>query len=283
LIELGSTGVTLSAENLVFAYFKRRRHERLRSAPFPADWLETIKRNVRFYACLPEQDRRELKGLVQIFLAEKIFEGCGGLELSDEMKVTVAAQACLLLLHRQTDVYPRLDTILIYPSAYVAKSVKPIGGPVVLEGESARLGESWTSGVVILSWNDVQAGASDIHDGQNLVLHEFAHQLDREDGAINGTPLLEQRSHYLAWGRVLNTEYERLKRDRRLGRATVLDDYGATDPAEFFAVATECFFEKPRVLRKRHPALYEELKTFYRQDPAQLLPSRSLPPDEELT
>ena len=112
------------------------------------------------------------------------------------------------------------------------------------------MGESWTSGVVVLSWHDVQAGASDIHDGQNLVLHEFAHQLDREDGAINGTPLLEQRSQYLAWGRVLNAEYERLIRDSRLGRSTVLDDYGATDPAEFFAVATECFFEKPRVLRE---------------------------------
>jgi MtfA peptidase len=247
------------------------------AAPFPAAWLEVIERNVRFYACLPDEDRRELQGLVQIFMAEKTFEGCGGLELTDEMKVAIAAQACLLLLHRQTDVYPRLVTILVYPSAYLAKTVKSIGGPIVLEDESARLGESWTSGVVVLSWNDVRAGAFDIHDGQNLVLHEFAHQLDREDGAINGTPLLEQRSQYLAWGRVLNAEYERLRRDSRLGRTTVLDDYGATDPAEFFAVATECFFEKPRVLRLRHPELYEELKTFYRQDPAQLLPASASP------
>lgn len=257
----------------MFGFFKQRRRKRLRSAPFPAAWLEIIERNVRFYACLPEADRHELEGLVQIFLAEKTFEGCGGLELTDEIKVTIAAQACLLLLHRQTDIYPRLVTILVYPSAYVARSIKPIGGPVVLEGESARLGESWTTGVVVLSWDDVQAGASDIHDGQNLVLHEFAHQLDREDGAINGTPLLERRSQYLAWGRVLNAEYERLQRDGRAGRSTVLDLYGATDPAEFFAVATECFFEKPRVLRKRHPELYDELKTFYRQDPARLLPA----------
>jgi MtfA peptidase len=264
-------------ETSVFGFFKRRRRKRLLAEPFPKDWLEIIERNVRFYACLPEVDRRELNGLVQIFLAEKTFEGCGGLELTDEMKVTVAAQACLLLLHRQTDIYPRLVTILVYPSAYVARNVKPIGGPLVLEDESARLGESWTSGVVVLSWNDVRAGASDIHDGQNLVLHEFAHQLDREDGAINGTPLLEQRSQYVAWGRVLNTEFERLRRDSQMGRATVLDDYGATDPAEFFAVATECFFEKPRVLKKRHPELYEALKTFYRQDPAQLLPT-SAPP-----
>ena len=256
----------------MFGFFKHRRRKRILAAPFPTAWLDFIERNVGFYACLPDVDRQELRGLVQVFLAEKTFEGCGGLELTDEMKVTIAAQACLLLLHRQTDIYPRLVTILVYPSAYLAKAVKPIGGPMVLEGETARLGESWTSGVVVLSWNDVRAGASDIHDGQNLVLHEFAHQLDREDGAINGTPLLEQQSQYIAWGRVLSAEYERLQRDSQAGRATVLDEYGATDPAEFFAVATECFFEKPRVLMKRHPALYEELKTFYRQDPAQLLP-----------
>jgi MtfA peptidase len=267
----------------MFGFFKHRRRKRLLAIPFPAAWLEIIERNVRFYACLPDVDRQELRGLVQIFVAEKTFEGCGGLELTDEIKVTIAAQACLLLLHRQTDIYPRLVTILVYPSAYLARAVKPIGGPMVLEGESARLGESWTSGVVVLSWNDVKAGASDIHDGQNLVLHEFAHQLDREDGAINGTPLLEQKSQYLAWARVLSAEYERLQRDSWAGRSTVLDDYGATDPAEFFAVATECFFEKPRVLKKRHPALYEELKTFYRQDPARLLPGGASPPPDAIT
>ncbi len=256
----------------MFGLFKQRRRNRLRSAPFPPAWLEIIERNVRFYACLSDADRRELQGLVQIFIAEKTFEGCGGLVVTDEMKVTIAAQACLLLLHRETDIYPRLITILVYPNAYLAKAIKPIGGPMIIEGETARLGESWTSGVVVLSWDDVRAGASDIHDGQNLVLHEFAHQLDREDGAINGTPLLEQKSQYVAWGRVLSAEYERLQRDAAAGRSTVLDEYGATDPAEFFAVATECFFEKPRVLKKRHPALYEELKTFYRQDPARLLP-----------
>ena len=201
----------------MFGFFKRRRRHACWPSRFRRPGWRSSSGTSRFYACLPDADRRELQGLVQIFLAEKTFEGCGGLELTDEIKVTIAAQACLLLLHRQTDIYPRLVTILVYPSAYLAKGVKPIGGPIVLEGESARLGESWTSGVVVLSWNDVRAGASDIHDGQNLVLHEFAHQLDREDGAINGTPLLEQRSQYLAWGRVLNAEYERLRRDSRLG------------------------------------------------------------------
>ena len=178
----------------MFGYFKRRRRNRLRSAPFPAEWLAFIENNVRFYAYLPEADRLELQGLIQILIAEKIFEGCGGLVLTDEIKVTVAAQACLLLLHRDTDIYPRLTTVLIYPSAYVAKAKKPVGSGLALESENVNLGESWTNGIVVLSWDDVRAGASDSDDGRNLVLHEFAHQLDREDGAVDGTPLLEQRS-----------------------------------------------------------------------------------------
>ncbi len=259
----------------MFGFFKRRRRKRLRSAPFPPGWLEIIERNVRLYRHLPDADRDELRGLVQIFLAEKHFEGCGGLELTDEIKVTIAASACLLLLHRDTDIYPRLITILVYPSAYVARTRNPIG-VLALEGQAIKLGESWSSGVVILSWDDVLAGASDIRDGRNVVLHEFAHQLDREDGWVDGAPPLEQRSPYVTWARVLGAEYERLQRASRLGRSTVLNEYGAKNPAEFFAVATECFFEKPHVLRTRHPELYEELRSFYRQDPAQLqLPDRS--------
>jgi MtfA peptidase len=257
----------------VFGFFKNRRRKRLRAATFPAEWLRFIEKNVRFYACLPEPDRRELQGLIQILLAEKIFEGCGGLVLTDEIKVTIAAQACLLLLHRDTDIYPKLTTILIYPSAYIAKAIRPVGSGLALEGENVNLGESWTNGIVVLSWDDVLAGASDLQDGKNLVLHEFAHQLDREDGAVDGAPLLDQRSQYVTWARVLSAEFERLKRESWMGRATVLDEYGTTDPAEFFAVATECFFEKPRLLEKRHPELYSVLKGFYRQDPARLLPS----------
>jgi Mlc titration factor MtfA (ptsG expression regulator) len=255
----------------MFGFLKRRRRQRLRAAPFPQAWLEIIERNVRLYRYLPEADRQELRGLVQIFLAEKHFEGCGGLVMNDEVKVTIAASACLLLLHRETDIYPRLITVLVYPSAFVAKAQKPVGGVITVEGESGRLGESWESGVVVLAWDHVLDGASDAHDGQNVVLHEFAHQLDREDGWFNGAPPLERRSQYVTWPRVLGAEFERLQRASRLGRSTVLDEYGATDPAEFFAVATETFFEKPHVLRKRHPELYEELKSFYRQDPVQFV------------
>lgn len=167
---------------------RRRRRERLRSEPFPDAWEATLRRNAPLYGRLPEDDRRELRGHIRVFLAEKRFEGCGGLELTDEIKVTIAAQACLLLLHRETDYYPRLITILVYPSTCVAHARQPIGGGVVLEGEVARLGEAWKDGVVVLAWDDVLAGASGLHDGHNVVLHEFAHQFDREDGTADGAP-----------------------------------------------------------------------------------------------
>jgi Mlc titration factor MtfA (ptsG expression regulator) len=262
----------------VFGFFKRRRRRRLQTEPFPPAWREIIERNVRIYAYLPATDRTELEGLVQIFMAEKSFEGCGGLALTDEIKITIAAQACQLLLRRRTDVYPRLISILVYPTAYVAKSVEPIGGPVALEGEQIRLGEAWKGGVVIVSWDELEATAQGRTFGHNLVLHEFAHQLDMEDGAADGTPILENRSQYQRWVKILSAEYARLRRDSALGRYTVLDDYGATNPAEFFAVATESFFEKASVLEKRHPALYEELKSFFHQDPARLVPPSQSPP-----
>jgi Mlc titration factor MtfA (ptsG expression regulator) len=255
----------------MFGLFKNRRRTRLRSQPLPPDWLDNITRNVPFYNRLPRADQEELQGHIQVFLDEKCFEGCGGLELTDEIKVTIAAQACLLLLHRKTDYYPRLITILVYPDAYVARTIEPMGGGTVLESETARLGEAWKSGVAVVSWDDVIRGASRPRDGQNVVLHEFAHLLDFEDDAANGVPLLEQRSHYVTWARVLSDEYDRLRQDAELGRADVLGEYGATNPAEFFAVATESFFEKPIQLRRKHPQLYEELKKYYRQDPA-LLP-----------
>jgi MtfA peptidase len=250
---------------------KRRRRERLRSEPFPPEWEAILRKNVPVYARLPEDDRRELRGHVRVFLAEKHFEGCGGLTLTDEIRVTIAAQACLLLLHRETGYYPRLITILAYPSTYVAHAREPIGGGMVLEGEVARLGEAWRDGVVVLAWDDVLAGASDLHDGHNVVLHEFAHQLDQEDGAADGAPVLEHRSRSVTWARVLGSEYEQLRRDAERGRPSILDDYGATNPAEFFAVATESFFERPAQLKAKHPALYEELRDYYHQDPARLL------------
>jgi Mlc titration factor MtfA (ptsG expression regulator) len=254
----------------MFAWLRRRRRIAIRRRPFPDEWRGFIERNVPFVACLPPTDREELLGNVQVFLAEKHFEGCGGLELTDEVRVTIAAQACILLLHRETDDYPGLGSILVYPTTYVVRGGRRTAEGLVAEGPESRLGESWARDVVVLAWDSVLSGAADIHDGHNVVLHEFAHQLDQESGRDSGVPVLPRRSMYVAWARVLGHDFDQLVRDAERHHRTLIDRYGATNPAEFFAVVTETFFEKPRPLRSRHPELYLLLKEFYRQDPAEL-------------
>lgn len=222
---------------------------------------------------LPETDQRELERLILAFLDEKHFEGAGGFEMTDEVRITVAAQACILLLHRDTDIYPDLDTVVVYPSTYVARETRH-EGPVVIEGDIARLGESWTRGVVVLAWDAVRRGTTNVGDGHNVVLHEFAHQLDQEDGTMDGAPDLGTRARYATWARVLGEEYAELVERVHAGRRADIDDYGATSPPEFFAVVTEMFFENPARLRARHPELYDTLADFYQQDPASFITSR---------
>jgi MtfA peptidase len=236
--------------------------EILGAAEFPAHWEEILQQRVRFYQFLKEADRRELKSYIRWFIASKQFEGCEGLVITDEIRVTVAAQACLLLLHRETPCYERLRLIRIYPGTQFAVS-----------STKALSGECWQLGIILLAWDSVRAGAADPFDGDNLVLHEFAHQLDHEDGTSDGTPLLgrgmsDALGAYASWTRMLSKEYEDFRADLQTGTKTVMDSYGATDPAEFFAVATECFFEKPIQVRKKHPELYAALRDFYKQDPA---------------
>ncbi len=248
---------------------KKYRRSRLMQQEFPAKWLSILDRNVPYYRSLSVDEQKELQGLIHIFLNEKQFEGCGGLEITDEIRVTIAAQACILLLGRETDFYPTLRSILVYPTAYIAPVKKVDSDLLVTEGLEARFGESWSHGYVILSWDDVLRGASDIHDGHNLVFHEFAHQLDEESGAADGAPVLPQHSMYIAWARVLSREYEQLIESIDQNRPTLLDHYGATNPAEFFTVVTEFFFEKPVELKKFHSELYEQLMLFYQTNPAE--------------
>ncbi|MEM7136474.1 MAG: M90 family metallopeptidase [Myxococcota bacterium] len=247
---------------------KKKRRRELMARPLPPEWIEIVHDNVPYVSGLAEADQAELHGLMQVFLDEKHFEGCGGLEITDEIRVTIAAQACVLLLHRETKFYPKLQSILVYPHAYVAKGLRPTDHQVMTEGPQARLGESWGHGSVVLSWDDVIRGASDVKDGHNVVFHEFAHQLDQENSAGPGAPTLARRSMYLAWARVLGHEYEALLDDLDHHRRTLIDPYGATNAAEFFAVVSELFFEKPKQLAKKHPELYEQLRGFYQQDPA---------------
>ncbi|MBW2494076.1 MAG: zinc-dependent peptidase [Deltaproteobacteria bacterium] len=235
------------------------RRRRALAQPFPDDWLAIIQQNVPPYSNLSPEMQRQVQGYTQEFLYDKNFEGCGGLVLDDEIRVTIAAQASLLLLNRKVRCYPKLYSVLVYPSAYVAKSET--------DGESVRLGESWRTGAVVLAWDSARHGAANFADGRNLVIHEFAHQLDQEDGSSDGAPILDGSSCYTTWARVLSRDYERLREQVDKGKKSVIDAYGASHPAEFFAVASEAFFEKPRQLGSKHPELYDELQKFYRVDP----------------
>jgi MtfA peptidase len=248
--------------------FKDRRRAKLRRRPFSARQRAIVQRTVPLYTTLSADDRRELEGHMQVFLAEKSFEGCGGLRMTAEIRLTIAAQACVLLLHRQTDYYPSLRSVLVYPSAYVARGVRRRLGDLVVESDEARVGESSTLGAVVLAWDEVRRSAFAADDGKNVVLHEFAHQLDAEDGAMDGTPVLGQRSAYAAWVRALGAELDELRERIAAQRPSDIDAYGAINPAEFFAVVTEAFFETGARLKRNHPELYEVLRAFYRQDPA---------------
>ena len=248
--------------------FKRRRRQRLQRTPLPAEWWRIIDRHVPYVCALSASDRAQLGGIIRILLTEKTFEGAGGLVMTDEIRLTIAAQAAVLLLNRETRYYPTLESIIVYPSAYFANGINRMPDGTVSEGPQQRLGESWHRGALVLSWDDVLRGATNPGDGHNVVWHEFAHQLDSESGDMNGAPLLKTSDHYASWARVLSAEYNELVCDVHRGHQSVLDPYGSTNPPEFFAVATEVFFERPRDLKREHPALYEQLADFYAQDPA---------------
>jgi Mlc titration factor MtfA (ptsG expression regulator) len=259
--------------------WKTRRRKFLFTQSLSPDWQRIVETHCPYYRHLPEADRRELHGHIQVFMAEKKFEGCDGLTLTDEIKICIAANACILLLHRQTDYYPDLRSVLVYPTTYYAPVNRYIGHGVMAEGHQARAGESWQHGTVVIAWAEV---CKDIANaGQtSVILHEFAHQLDFEDGYADGAPILApaivtngetylaRKELYTTWARVMKSEYERLRARVQTGEPEVLRAYGATNPAEFFAVATESFFGNPRGMLAQHPELYAELKWYFQQDPA---------------
>jgi MtfA peptidase len=255
---------------VIFPLLKQRRRKRLQARPFPKEWMALIQRDILFFRRLSPSDRGELLGHVQVFLAEKRFEGCGGFAITDEVRVTIAVQACLLLLHRRTDYFPGLLTILVYPLTYMVEEKRQIGEHLWEERTVSRLGETGRRmGSLVLSWGAVKHGAADPSDGKNVVLHEFAHQLDYENHAADGVPALATREQQSAWSQVMRIEFASLRAADESGIPTLLDTYGATDPAEFFAVSVEAFFERPRALRTHHPKLYAELRKYFQQDPAE--------------
>jgi Mlc titration factor MtfA (ptsG expression regulator) len=253
---------------MFLSWLRNRRRRELLAQTFPADWLPYLEKNVPPYLSLSEDERERLRDDLRVFIAEKTWEGCAGLEVTDEMKVTVAALACVLVLGVDHDYFDRVQSILLYPEGFSVPEQKALGGNVVLEGEGAHLGEAHYRGPVILSWGELLADVRHPQRGRNLVYHEFAHQLDMLDGAVDGTPPLPDDLPPRRWQKVMTAEYDRLRDEAEHGLPTLLDDYGTTNEAEFFAVATECFFGRPVAMRRRHRRLYELLRDYYRQDPA---------------
>ena len=249
-------------------HLTERRRNRLRGQPFPAAWREIIDRRVPYVRRLPPELRSQLEKHVLVFLAEKPFLGCAGLEVTDEVRITIAAQACLLILNRRSDYFQNLRQILVYPGAFVVERLRPEPSGVLQEERQALSGESWTQGQVVISWEDALEGAAIVDDGRNVVIHEFAHQLDQQKGYANGAPWLGRRDRYPQWSRVMSEEFARLQMAVMARQPSLISPYGATNPAEFFAVVSEVFFERPREMAAMHPALYAELRTLYRCDPA---------------
>ncbi|YCM45284.1 M90 family metallopeptidase [Verrucomicrobiaceae bacterium 227] len=227
-----------------------------------ADWVH-LKRHVRSLEDMPEELKKRLEVLTLVLMAEKNFEACGGLEeVTREMKLVIMAQAAFLLLGRDHDFFPKLRTVLVYPEAYRGRDRHGE------EEDGGRLGESWGSGTVVLSWKSVQRGGENDEDGTNVVIHEFAHQLDQENQHADGLPELAGNQPIGRWASTFSEAYEAFCEDLEAGRRTVMDPYGATNPAEFFAVASETFFEKPKQLKREEAALYEQLQTYYGVDPS---------------
>jgi len=248
-------------------FLTERRRQRVRSRPFPAAWRDILARRVPMVRLLPPELRARLEGHIQVFVAEKSFIGCAGFAISDEVRVTIAAQACLLILGRGTSCYPNLAQVLVYPGAFLVERLRLEPSGVLQEHRHALSGESWTQGQVVVSWEDVLEGAATPDDGRNVVIHEFAHQLDQQKGYANGAPWLGRRDRYPRWSRVMGETFAQLQQEALAGEPSLISHYGATSPAEFFAVVTEVFFEQPRELAARHPDLYEELRVLYRVDP----------------
>lgn len=250
---------------MLFAWLKRRRRRKILETPFPRDWLATLEA-IPHVPILAAGRRQEHQNATQIFLAEKTFEGCGGLVLTDAMRVTIAGLATLLVLGMPATQFDHVESILVYPDAFTTPKKVDMGG-IALEDEAHLLGEAHYRGPVILSWAEIEEDVREPWVGRNLVFHEFAHQLDMMNGEADGVPELPQAMRE-PWAKVMAKEYRRLQKRSHRHRDTLLDPYGATEPAEFFAVITETFFDSPLDLEIEHPELYDMLRQYYCLDPA---------------
>lgn len=261
----------LSVTVFLLFYYRDWRRRRINRKPFPEHWRQILTRHVRVYRHLPQLERARLENLIRNFLDEKHFYGCAGLAVDDRMRLVIAAEACLLILNLSLDYYAGLRSILVYPGPYRVRKRSMTYG-ILSEGNEIRLGEAWNQGKVVLSWEDAAAGAQTGADGRNLIIHEFSHQLDQQGGDANGAPPLRGRTNLRAWSQAFSVAFDQLRQDLAAEQPSLIDAYGATSPAEFFAVTTELFFERPHQLQSGFPGLYRELSNFFGLDPTRWYP-----------
>lgn len=269
LIILWLLVVAVAVALFVYPRFRRKKVD---ASPFPTPWLQILRRSLPIYKTMWPDQQRELRQLIKRFVENKQFVGCAGQSIDDEVRITIAAHACLLLLNRPSHEYQDLRTVLVYPSGFKVKHDTHDEFGLVTQGEHFLIGESWSNGKVILAWDSVQRSVRNFADGHNVVLHEFAHQLDHESGITNGAPLLYNKGAYGDWARIFSTEFLQLQHASESHHQTLIDAYGASNPAEFFAVVTETFYERPHDLAGRHAKLFDELKSYYRVDPREWQP-----------
>jgi Mlc titration factor MtfA (ptsG expression regulator) len=257
---------------MLLSWLRSRRRRAIAERPFPAAWTETLRRSVRQVSWLSDDDRGRLQAWVAVFLAEKRFEGCGGMEVTDDVRLAVAGQVGLTALGFAEAFYPTLHSILVYPGDYVVPKSVPIGGGAELQWHEPRLGETWSGGSMVLSWPRVVEGGR-MRDGpRSVVIHECAHLFDMVDGEVDGVPPVPGPRG--EWADDVRRCRERFEAALDDGRATAFDDYAAESDGEFFAVASECFFQDPHRLVRHDELLYRRLSEAWRQDPRQRVPPR---------
>ena len=258
----------------MFGWLRTRRRRAIRAQPWPAEWDAILARNVRQVQWLDEESRRQLRAWIAVFLTEKRFEGCGGMRIDDEVRLSIAAQAGLLVLGMPEEFLDHLQSVLVYPGDYVVPRSTPLEGGGELRWQEPRLGETWNGGSMVLSWPRVVEGGR-LRDGpRSVVIHECAHAVDMLDGEIDGVPPLESAAARRAWMQGIAACRERFDEALDEGRFVAFDDYAAEGPGEFFAVASECFFQDPHRLHRYDRDLYALMLEAWRQDPKERVPVR---------
>ncbi|MBW1645082.1 MAG: zinc-dependent peptidase [Deltaproteobacteria bacterium] len=256
----------------MYHWLREYRRKKILAEPFPPEWRAILAAEVKHYSFLNAEEKHHLEQLLQVFVGEKKFIGCNGLEIVDEIRVVIAADACMLILGLPHDLYRRLATILVYPSTVVVPPPKAgvfTQSPLLERPAIPIAGQAFLNGPVILVWDEVKKESRHPERGHNVVYHEFAHYLDMLDGRADGTPELHSREQYRQWAEVFTAEFLALRRQLKAGEKTFFDPYGATNEAEFFAVATELFFDQPVKMQETHQALYAVMAAFYQQDTAE--------------